>query len=495
MKRSLPAKVAAMKARKRQKLNGPEPAVEASVKASKPRKVQLDEMKWREVALPDQMDDYEGFFGLEEIEGVDVVKEAGNGTISYRYVESEAAKPSPTFEGTRPKKGSKDAASKVDIRKAIEDDDDDEFLGFSDGEGHDGTGNEVEKHSEKAKHQAPGKAAPKKRKGIDHEDGDDEGARKTAFSGLEDEEQRRDVDITAWRALDLLPDTLASLSRMGFSKPTPIQEAAIPEIIDGHDVIGKASTGSGKTLAFGIPMFETFLAQDQTRKVKSKYATKSDTAFSTKSPLALILSPTRELAHQLATHLSDLSSGLPTAAPSIATLTGGLSLQKQQRLLKTADFVVGTPGRVWEVLSSGQGIIAWLQQIQYLVIDEADRLLSQGHFKELEEILDALDRKAVTETDGAKTEKSDEEEQRSRQTLVFSATFHKGLQQKLASRRVSASTATDKKDNMEYLLARLKFREEKPKYIDVDPVNQMAHGLREGLVECGGMEKVCLHVP
>jgi ATP-dependent RNA helicase DDX24/MAK5 len=161
-------------------------------------------------------------------------------------------------------------------------------------------------------------------------------------------------------------------------------------------------------------------------------------------------------------------------------------------LLSTADIIVGTPGRLWEVISEGQGLVKWLRQIKYLVVDEADRLLSEGHFKEVEEILNALDREDEEGENGneanAKDEKPSSPKSR-RQTLVFSATFHK-LQQKLAGKgKPGGGDLMDKKESMEYL-QKLNFREERPKFVDVNPISQMAEGLKEGLVECAALEKV-----
>ncbi|KAK5003819.1 ATP-dependent RNA helicase [Elasticomyces elasticus] len=138
-------------------------------------------------------------------------------------------------------------------------------------------------------------------------------------------------------------------------------------------------------------------------------------------------------------------------------------------------------------MSTGQGLIERLKKIQFLVVDEADRLLSEGHFKEVEEILNALDRE--DDRADAGDEHAEKEPQRQRQTLVFSATFHKGLQQKLAGKSSYSASLMDSKESMEYLLKKLNFREDKPKFIDVNPVSQMASGLKEGLVECAGEEK------
>ena len=169
-------------------------------------------------------------------------------------------------------------------------------------------------------------------------------------------------------------------------------------------------------------------------------------------------------------------------------------MHKQQRLLHDADIIIGTPGRLWEVISGSTGLIKSLKQIRYLVVDEADRLLSEGHFKEVEEILNALDREMESE-DGQRSD-AEEQSKAQRQTLVFSATFQRDLQQKLAGKgKPFGSDLMDKQESMEYLLKKLNFRDEKPKFIDVDPVSQMARGLKEGIVECAGLEKVSTFSP
>lgn len=305
-----------------------------------------------------------------------------------------------------------------------------------------------------------------------------------SFAALEDEEDDG-VDVSAWDTLGLSPEILTSLSKMNFTTPTPVQTACIPQILGGHDVVGKASTGSGKTLAFGIPILEHYL--------ELKGMNKGDSDKKKSTPIALILSPTRELAHQLAKHIGELTTHAPDTNARVALLTGGLSVQKQQRLLTNADIVIGTPGRVWEILSTGHGLIRKMQKIRFLVVDEADRLLSEGHFKEVEEILSALDRVEDGDLPEGENQESEEDSdtQSERQTLVFSATFHRNLQQKLQGKgRFMGTDIMNKKESMEYLLQKLNFREEKPKFIDVNPVSQMAEGLKEGIIECGPMEKV-----
>lgn len=274
---------------------------------------------------------------------------------------------------------------------------------------------------------------------------------------------------------------------MKFSQPTAIQRSAIPEILGGHDVIGKAPTGSGKTLAFGIPIYEHYL-KIVCGKVPSAGAEGNGQQ---QRPLALVLSPTRELAHQLSAHLTDLCSNPGSVQLSIATLTGGLSVHKQQRQIAYADIIVGTPGRLWEVISGSQDLIDSLRRIKFLVVDEADRLLSEGHYEEVEEILNVLDR--TTEAAGNEDESESENRvwKHQRQTLVFSATFQKDLQQKLAGKaKPTGGDLMGKRESLEYLLKKLSFRDQKPKFIDVNPVSQMATGLKEGIVECAGTEKV-----
>jgi ATP-dependent RNA helicase DDX24/MAK5 len=300
-----------------------------------------------------------------------------------------------------------------------------------------------------------------------------------SYGVLRDVAEASETDISAWTPLLLSEEVLSAVSSLGFTAPTPIQAAAIPMILQGHDVVGKAVTGSGKTLAYGIPIFEIWLQKQSGEQAKA--------SSSSRHPTALILAPTRELAHQLAGHISNLTQACPDR-PRLATVTGGLSIQKQLRQLAEADIVVGTPGRLWEVMNESQELVSGLKRIQFLVVDEADRLLSEGHFQEVEEILDTLDRKVVD--DDTNGDERAQETQPVRQTLVFSATFHKGLQQKLTSKsRPAGGDLLNNKQSMEYLLKKLPFRENGPTFLDVNPTSQMATGLREAILECGALQK------
>ena len=402
-----------------------------------------DQLRWTEAALPDRLEDAEGFFGLEEIDDVEVIKDASGKNVLFR--------PSKDNE---------------QVGKSAVVDDDEEWDGFDD---HEAESAGVPKSAILKLVAKPQLQKKPKAAAADLDISID-------FEALETMREGDEVDTTAWTDLQLSEHIVKSISRLGFSKPTPIQEAAIPPILDGHDVIGKAVTGSGKTLAFGIPIVEHWLSTRNTRMSNSDVI-----------PAALILAPTRELAGQLSQHLKDLCEGLEDR-PRIVTVTGGLSILKQQRQLEKADILVGTPGRLWEVISDSIGLVGRLKNVKYLVVDEADRLLSDGHFKEVENILDALERKVVEDENGAVAEEQVGVE---RQTLVFSATFHKGLQQKLSGKKPKSAGGDllSNKQSMEYLLKKLNFREQKPTFVDSNPVNQMASSLQEAIVECGGMQK------
>ncbi|KAI0169295.1 DEAD-domain-containing protein [Hypoxylon sp. FL1284] len=453
-------------AKKRTKSKANQSAFKSTKRPGARKPTSANSLRWTKAKLPDMFNDAEGFYGLEEVDDVEVIRNADN-TIEFR------AAAAPTDEEDE---GNEDN----------EDDDDDEFEGFDDDptpqpvtekntpevpvNGTEKVGTRATDAS--ATKREDKKARKKQKKKETTDTAEDPELQRNVFSKLEAiEDAQDDIDLSAWVALDLSPRILESLAKLKFSKPTPIQAAAIPQILDGHDVIGKASTGSGKTLAFGIPIVEKWLELSEGDDTPDS---------SSKTPLALVLSPTRELAHQLTDHIKNLCAGL-TSSPFVCSVTGGLSVQKQQRQLAKADIVIGTPGRLWEVISSSSDLTNSFKGIRYLVVDEADRLLTEGHFQEAAEIFNALDRVEEDE------EQETEVQASPRQTLVFSATFHKGLHQKLAGK--GRYDLMSQQDSMEYLLKKLNFREEKPKFIDVNPISQMAEGLKEGLVECGAMEK------
>ncbi|RKU49267.1 ATP-dependent RNA helicase [Coniochaeta pulveracea] len=465
---------------KKRKLAKPQPsAAQSSQKRRKTapqikskRAVALDKLQWKTVDVPEMFDDAEGFYGLEEVEGVDIVREGD----TVKFV---TAAPPASTDASGDEFGGFDDAPEATAAAAVDGQD------MTPSEQPEEQNQTPKPKQEKEKSKTQLKKEQKKKEVKDKKETekakakvaekDDPELESDVFAKLGDiEDEAEDTDLSAWVPLDLSPTIMSAIGRLKFASPTLIQKRTIPKILEGLDVIGKASTGSGKTLAFGIPIVEQWLARlEQQKKEEAR-----------KGPIALILAPTRELAHQITNHIKELCAGL-TTGPYICSVTGGLSVLKQQRQLEKADIVIGTPGRLWEVMSGNSKLLNGFKQIQFLVVDEADRLLTEGHFKEAEEILKALDRTVTNEDDDSD---SDEEAETGpkRQTLVFSATFNKDLQQKLAGK--GKYNLMDEKEEMEYLLKKLNFRGE-PKFIDVNPVSQMAEKLKEGLVECGAMEK------
>ena len=184
---------------------------------------------------------------------------------------------------------------------------------------------------------------------------------------------------SAWDAYDLHPLLLHALHAMRFLTPTPVQSACVgPAITQWKDVIAAAPTGSGKTLAFGLPILHHLLSSPS-----------PPTASSPPCPAALILTPTRELALQVQSHL--LAAGRYSAV-SVVTLTGGLSREKQLRLLSASpEVVVATPGRLWELI--GEGAMGRWEGLRWLVLDEADRMVEKGHYREVAQVIAAIDKR------------------------------------------------------------------------------------------------------
>lgn len=426
-----------------------------------------DSLPWASTTLPDRLDDAEGFFGLEEVSDVEVVKDEDAGRVSFKtYGEVDGA----TTEAESEEEWTGLESPSTDV---------------------DDLPNKQPLHSEQIKElqrNSKLEKTTKDRMSVTNELGKYPRTNQShnEFAALQDEEGR-EVDVSAWRPLEISPTIRTSLSKLGFASPTPIQKAAIPEIIASHDVVGKAATGSGKTIAFGIPIIEHILSHQAPGypQNQDRYET------SGKTPCALIISPTRELAHQLSRHLAELCSGITAGEPSVVTITGGLSLLKQRRLLSDADIIVGTPGRLWEIFSQTPGMTESLKHLRFLVLDEADRLLSEGHFEEVQELLAYLEKGINTFQAHEDVAEDDKETRKPWQTLVFSATFQKDLQQKLVKRmRFSYnSNVLNDRDSMEYLFQKLNFREQHPRFIDVDPTSQMAANLTESILECGSMEK------
>jgi ATP-dependent RNA helicase DeaD len=165
-----------------------------------------------------------------------------------------------------------------------------------------------------------------------------------------------------FHGMSLSPSLLEALSRAAYHTPSPIQAALIPHAISGRDVIGQAQTGTGKTAAFLLPFFQTWKPGP--------------------GPQALVLTPTRELAVQVRDEARKLR---PTAKCKAVAIYGGQRLQKQATEVKAGcDIAIGTPGRVLDFIARG---VLRLEQLRYVVLDEADRMLDIGFRPDIERIL------------------------------------------------------------------------------------------------------------
>lgn len=192
-----------------------------------------------------------------------------------------------------------------------------------------------------------------------------------------------------FQALGLRPELIQALHESLYVHPTDIQRLTIPSLLQGHDLLGQAQTGTGKTAAFSLPLLQRLQSQGQ-------------------QPQALILAPTRELARQVADSVWRYGKHL---AVRVASIYGGQSYSRQiARLERGVDVVVGTPGRIIDLMDKG---LLNLSAIHTLVLDEADEMLKMGFVEDVEKIL------AATPSQ--------------RQTVLFSATLPKPIQE-LAAR-------------------------------------------------------------
>ena len=171
------------------------------------------------------------------------------------------------------------------------------------------------------------------------------------------------------------PEIIRATQAMGYTEMTEIQQKAIPLMLAGHDMIAKAPTGTGKTVAFGIPILQ------------------KAAGFPAGAPKAVVLSPTRELAQQIAQDLTNLAQFLPEIR--VVCVYGGAGLEKQQKQLKAGcQIVVATPGRL---MDHYRHHALDLSQVTTIVLDEADEMLNMGFYKDVRHIIEMMKaRKALS---------------------------------------------------------------------------------------------------
>jgi ATP-dependent RNA helicase RhlE len=183
---------------------------------------------------------------------------------------------------------------------------------------------------------------------------------------------------------NLEPALLEGIASIGFEDATPVQEQAIPVILDGKDLIASAQTGTGKTAAFLLPVINQIITTPQSPNVK-----------------ALVIVPTRELAMQIDQHMQGLSYFTPVSSIAVYGGTDGISFEQEKKSLSEgADVVICTPGRM--IAHLNQGYVK-MDGLQFLILDEADRMLDMGFFDDIMKIVSFIHDK--------------------RQTLMFSATM------------------------------------------------------------------------
>ncbi len=186
------------------------------------------------------------------------------------------------------------------------------------------------------------------------------------------------------------PQLLEGIEAIGYQEATPIQEQAIPIILEGKDLIGSAQTGTGKTAAFLLPIIEKIIRDGHSPSIK-----------------ALVIVPTRELAVQIDQNMEGLSYYTPVSSIAIYGGTDGATFSRErQALMEGADMVICTPGRMIAHLNMGYVSFA---DLKYLILDEADRMLDMGFFDDIMKIISFTPHK--------------------RQNLLFAATMPAGIRQ------------------------------------------------------------------
>lgn len=189
---------------------------------------------------------------------------------------------------------------------------------------------------------------------------------------------------TDFKAFGLADTLLSALARLDITQPTPIQAQAIPAVMKGRDVLGIAQTGTGKTAAFSLPVIDALIAKGGRPAPKT--------------PKVLVLTPTRELASQIAGNVKSYTAGTKLTHHVIF---GGVSIRPQiEAMRRGVDIVIATPGRLLDLLNQRA---LTLSEVHHVVLDEADRMLDMGFIPDIEEICTKLPKQ--------------------RQTLLFSATM------------------------------------------------------------------------
>ncbi len=181
----------------------------------------------------------------------------------------------------------------------------------------------------------------------------------------------------SFHSLGLDAKVLQAVQDAGYTEPTPIQAAAIPQVLAGHDLIGIAQTGTGKTAAFTLPMLTKLAAVIGDGRQRGTRA--------------LVIAPTRELVLQIEENVKAYGRHLPL---SVATVFGGVGEQQQINALRNGThLIIACPGRLLDLMGRR---CADFSQLQYLVLDEADRMLDMGFLPSIRQVVRSLPQKRQT---------------------------------------------------------------------------------------------------
>ena len=247
------------------------------------------------------------------------------------------------------------------------------------------------------------------------------------------------MQVQNFNDLPLSKDVLRGIKALGFEKPSPIQAQSIMPMLEGRDVIGQAQAGTGKTAAFGIPMVESI-------------------DLSEKRVQGLVLAPTRELAVQIADHISRISryTGI-----RVCPIYGGEKINRQIKQLKSGvHIVVGTPGRVIDHLERGT---LKLRAVHMVVLDEADRMLDMGFVHDINKILDKVPK--------------------NRQTSLFSATIDRNVW-KICNKYM------DKPEKILVSKDEIALEQIEQRYVKVDPMSR--YPILKELIADQGIQKAII---
>ncbi|WVW82057.1 hypothetical protein I302_104062 [Kwoniella bestiolae CBS 10118] len=459
----------------------------SSTQPPKPRaRIAANDLKWKTVNTSSfsGIDGGGGMMMLEELDDVDIEWDEGEGGSRVaRFVATEGSK----------KKGKGKEKAVEEVTEVVDDLDQEPPEDNEEGSEKADSDEEIEQEAEEEEFPDFAALAQEDINAEDDEEHDD-----GELGEVEEEPSFDNALLPEWQDISLHTSLKKAFLAAGYVKPTEIQKRAIPAGISGRDVVGVAETGSGKTLAYSLPILSHLL---RTPLPSSKKRNLS----------GLILCPTRELALQVVDHLNallkhtlntavedeDEGTSKPKGPPriSIGSVVGGLSAHKQKRILdRGCDILVATPGRLWDLIKADDDLASGIRTLRFLVIDEADRMIENGHFAELENIV------RLTQRTGAATQGPDDDDpvfaqmstlledaeaRDDMQTFVFSATLSKDLQQNLKRRQKFGGKGKGKRSStLEDLVDKLDFRDAKPEVIDLSPEGGVVSTLRESMIEC-----------